>query len=403
MTVAAAPARAAASERRTLAVASGAHVLHDGYTDLLVVLLPLWQAEFGLGYAAVGLMRALYVGALALFQVPVSSLTLRFGGRAILAAGTVLAGASFVLAGASHGLWALVAILVLGGIGASVQHPIASNLVATAYEGRRSRGALAVYNFAGDLGKMSFPAAAALLLTLWSWRPVAAALGLLGIAAAAAVFLLPAAADRPAHAAAAQTRSGSGRGFPLLLGIGVLDSATRMAFITFLPFVLLGKGAAMPTIGIALTALAVGGATGKLVCGWLGARLGVIGAVFLTEGLTAVAIATLVLVPLVPALLLLPVIGTALNGTSSVLYGTVPELVPPARRARAFGIFYSGTIGGGALSPVLFGAVGDAIGVVPSMALTAALILLTLPLAWALAPALSDAGARGKPPRTAPS
>jgi MFS family permease len=152
MTVAAAPAREAASERRTLAVASGAHVLHDGYTDLLVVLLPLWQAEFGLGYAAVGLMRALYVGALALFQVPVSSLTVRFGGRAILAAGTVLAGASFVLAGLSHGLWALVAVLVLGGIGASVQHPIASNLVATAYEGRRSRGAHAVFHFARASG-----------------------------------------------------------------------------------------------------------------------------------------------------------------------------------------------------------------------------------------------------------
>ena len=40
------------------------------------------------------------------------------------------------------------------GPAASVQHPIASNLVATAYEGTRSRGALAVYNFAGDLGKI---------------------------------------------------------------------------------------------------------------------------------------------------------------------------------------------------------------------------------------------------------
>ena len=52
MTVAAAQAREVPSERRVLAVASGAHVLHDGYTDLLVVLLPLWQAEFALGYAA---------------------------------------------------------------------------------------------------------------------------------------------------------------------------------------------------------------------------------------------------------------------------------------------------------------------------------------------------------------
>jgi MFS family permease len=390
VTVAAAPASAAASERRVLAIASGAHILHDGYTDLLIVLLPLWQTEFGLGYAAVGLMRALYVGALALFQIPVSSLSARFGGRAVLAAGTVLAGLSFVAAGMSQGLGALVAVLVLGGMGASVQHPIASNLVATAYEGRRSRGALAVYNFAGDLGKMSFPATAALLLTLWSWRPIAAAMGLVGVAAAAAALLLPAGPERTKPTATAAPRRGSGRGFPLLAGIGILDSATRMGFITFLPFLLISKGAALPTIGIALTALALGGAAGKLVCGWLGARLGVIGAVFLTESLTAVAIATLVLVPLVPALVLLPVIGLALNGTSSVLYGTVPELVAPERRARAFGIFYSGTIGGGALAPILFGALGDVIGVAPSMAMTAALILLTLPLAWALAPALAE-------------
>jgi MFS family permease len=396
VTVAAAPARTAASERRVLAIASGAHILHDGYTDLLIVLLPLWQTEFGLGYAAVGVMRALYVGALALFQIPVASLSARFGGRFVLAAGTALAGASFVAAGASQGLGALVAVLVFGGMGASVQHPIASNLVATAYEGRRSRGALAVYNFAGDLGKMSFPALAALLLTLWSWRPIAAGLGLVGVVAAAAALLLPAGPERTESAAGGAPRRGSGRGFPLLAAIGVLDSATRMGFITFLPFLLIGKGAELPTIGIALTALALGGAAGKLVCGWLGVRLGVIGAVFLTESLTAVAIATLVLVPLVPALVLLPVIGVALNGTSSVLYGTVPELVPTEKRARAFGIFYSGTIGGGALAPIVFGVLGDAIGVAPSMGMTAALILLTLPLAWALAPALAE-GARVRP------
>jgi MFS family permease len=361
-------------------------------------MLPLWQPEFALGYAAVGILRALYVGVLALFQIPVASLTARFGGRAVLAAGTVLAGASFIGAGLSGSLVMLVAMLVLGGIGASVQHPIASNLVATAYEGPRSRGALAVYNFAGDIGKMGFPALAAVLLTLWPWRPVAAALGLVGVVAAAAVFLLGPGAERGRRSAAAEEPpTGSGRGFPLLLAIGILDSATRMAFVTFLPFLLLEKGAALATIGVALTALAVGGAAGKLVCGWLGARLGVIGAVFLTEGLTAVAIAVLVAVPLAPALLLLPLIGIALSGTSSVLYGTVPELVPRERRARAFGIFYSGTIGGGAVAPILFGAVGDALGVVPSMAATAGLVLLTLPLAWALRPALRGAGATDRP------
>jgi predicted MFS family arabinose efflux permease len=80
----------------------------------------------------------------------------------------------------------------------------------------------------------------------------------------------------------------------------------------------------------------------------------------------------------------LPIIGVALNGTSSVLYGTVPEFVTPERRESAFGIFYTGTIGAGALSPVLYGLVGDAVSLPVAMVLVAAVVLLTLPLAWRL-------------------
>ena len=47
-------------ERRAAGVACGAHALHDGYTDLIYVMLPIWQNEFALGYAALGLLRGLY-------------------------------------------------------------------------------------------------------------------------------------------------------------------------------------------------------------------------------------------------------------------------------------------------------------------------------------------------------
>ena len=57
-----------------MGTACGAHAVHDGYTDVLYVLLPVWQAEFGLGYAALGLLRSLYSGAMALFQIPAGSL-----------------------------------------------------------------------------------------------------------------------------------------------------------------------------------------------------------------------------------------------------------------------------------------------------------------------------------------
>ena len=54
MTVAVTPS---VSPRRTLTVCGGAHALHDGFTDLLNVLYPLLQAQFGLSYAAIGALQ----------------------------------------------------------------------------------------------------------------------------------------------------------------------------------------------------------------------------------------------------------------------------------------------------------------------------------------------------------
>lgn len=381
-------------QRRTMVVACGAHALHDGFTDLLYVLLPLWQGEFGLGYAEIGVLRALYAGSMAGFQVPAGRLASRVGGPALLAAGTALAGIGYLVAGASAGFAMLTVALVIGGLGSSVQHPIASDLVARSFAGQRSRGALARYNFSGDLGKMALPAATAGLVAVMPWRSATSLLGIAGLIGAAAILLLrrglPAEAPAPAAVAAIDDAAppASGRGFPLLLAIGILDSATRMGFLTFLPFLLRSKGAGLPVIGMALSLIFAGGAAGKLACGFLGARLGVVRAIFLTEGLTAAGILLLLPLPLTAALAVLPLVGIVLNGTSSVLYGTVPELVAADRRGHAFSIFYTGTIGAGALSPALYGLVSDAAGVSRMLVIVAAAVLLTLPLAWALRPAL---------------
>ena len=240
---------------------------------------------------------------------------------------------------------------------------------------------------------MALPAATAGLVAVMPWRSATSLLGLAGLAAAAAILLLRRGLPNEAPAPAAETVDdaaprASGRGFPLLLAIGILDSATRMGFLTFLPFLLRAKGADLPVIGVALSLIFAGGAAGKLACGFLGARLGVVPAIFLTEGLTAAGILILLPLSLMAALVVLPLVGIVLNGTSSVLYGTVPELVAADRRARAFSIFYTGTVGAGALSPALYGLISDAAGVSRMMVIVAAAVLLTLPLSWALRPAL---------------
>ena len=382
---------------RVLWVACGAHALHDGLTDTLYLLLPLWQAQFALSYAAIGILRALYTGAMAAFQVPAAKLAQRTGGARMLAGGTAVAAVAYFLLGASSSVALLAVALVLGGIGSSTQHPIASSLVAAAYEGPRSRGALGTYNFAGDLGKMALPAITAGLIAVMSWRLAAGAVGIAALLGAGAILLapwrVPAAADKRTDAQPSKGKTDeridlSRSGFALLLAIGVIDSATRMGFLTFLPFLLRAKGAGLPEIGVALTLVFAGGAAGKLVCGFVGARLGVLKTVLITEGATAAGILALLPVPIGVALALLPIIGVALNGTSSVLYGTVPELVSAERRESAFGVFYTATIGAGALSPALYGLIGDAISLRMAMQLVAAVVLLTLPLAWRLRRAL---------------
>ena len=383
---------------RVLWVACGAHALHDGLTDTLYLLLPILQTEFALSYAAIGILRALYTGVMAGLQVPTARLAPRLGGVRMLAAGTAVAAIAYFGLGASASCAMVAVALVLGGIGSSTQHPIASSLVAAAYPGQRSRGALGTYNFAGDLGKMALPSMVAGLITVMSWRSAAMMVSLIGLAGAGAILLSLSGSeigqfnrtDSPPKDSKADERTNSlSSGFLLLLAIGIIDSATRMGFLTFLPFLLRSKGAGVPEIGVALTLVFAGGAAGKLVCGFVGARLGVLASVLITEGATAAGILALLPLPTGAALALLPLVGIALNGTSSVLYGTVPELVAAECRESAFGVFYTGTIGAGALSPVLYGLVGDAISLPAAMLLIATVVLLTLPLAWRLCRSLN--------------
>ena len=87
-----------------------------------------------------------------------------------------------------------------------------------------------------------------------------------------------------------------------------LGEAFQLGFLIFLPFLLRDKGADLALVGIALSLVFAGGAAGKFACGWLGERMGVMLTVLSTEIGTALAIAAVILLPLTPALVLLPLL-----------------------------------------------------------------------------------------------
>ncbi|CRM29291.1 MFS transporter [Pseudomonas sp. 58 R 3] len=380
------PARETSTRRRSLIAGCGAHAVHDGLTDVIYVLLPIWQAKFALSYAQIGLLRGAYSGMMAVFQLMASRAARRWGRLPMLVGGTALAGVAYLLVGQATGLSLLLLALLLGGLGASTQHPLASSMITDAYEnGGGVKQALSHYNFSGDIGKTLIPGLVGLLLTVISWRASATLLGLLGLAAAGLLWwLVPAQIAESVSTKTAKPTGGTGSvtGLRALILTGTLDSAVRMGFLTFLPFLLQAKGAGTAGIGLALTLLFIGGAFGKLLCGYLGARIGMMKTVWLTETSTALLIVAAVYLPLSGLMAMLPLLGLVLNGTSSVLYGAVPDLATAGKREQAFAVFYTGTIGGGALAPVVFGGVGDALGVPVAVMVLAGMLMVTLPLAW---------------------
>lgn len=373
---------------RNLLAACIVHALHDGYTDGLYAFLPIWQTQFRLSYAGLAIVRALYYGTMGGLQLPADQILRRVTPRTALLLATLIAAAGFIIMAMPLGFAGVCVGLFVAGIGSSIQHPRGSMLVTDTY-GKASRRPLGIYNFSGDLGKATLPALAALLLPMLAWRPVLALMAVLGIAVAALLFALAPSVTAPADVEKTTAPPGEvRRGFGLLTAIGGLDTATRMGYLLFLPFLIHDRGGGSATVGIALALLFIGGAFGKATCHWLSERLGVIGSVMTTEAATALLIIVTLFTPLGPTMVLLPLLGVVLNGTSSVLYGTVPELAPGGDAGRAFAIFYTSVIGAGGVAPIVYGAVADhssqTIGIVAA-GLTAAAIV---PLVAALRPAL---------------
>jgi FSR family fosmidomycin resistance protein-like MFS transporter len=383
--------------RAVLLAASTIHFLHDGFSETLYVFLPLWATEFGLSFSQVGLIRTAYTGGMSAFQIPAGFLAERFGERRILALGTAVTALGFIAAGWAGGFVSLLALLLAAGLGSGVQHPLSSSIVSKAYEDGNRRTALGTYNFSGDIGKAGVAAAIGVLAGVVGWRAAGATYGVLGVAAALVIVpllsRLGAGAAEPRDVDEHVTASGWGirdsRGFSALCAIGMIDNATRTGFLTFMPFILIGKGLGVGGVGLAFALVFAGGATGKFVCGVVADRVGVIRTVVITEAATTALILTVVGAPLPIALAVLIPLGIALNGTSSVLYGTVADLVSSERRSRAYGLYYTVSVGASALAPTVWGLVGDAGGVSLTLSLVALVVLTTIPLCLVLRPAVA--------------
>ena len=306
-------------------------------------------------------------------EYPSGVLCDRFGAPRLLVFGLLCAGMGYLALAVSGGFASVLCALFLTGIGTAFQHSLSSSLISVTFHGDARRVALGAYNSSGDVGKLLATGLMSLLLGMGAgWQSVSAGYG--GIAlVGAAVLLVVFTRFAAAHGARPPSNRGQGAspgigirdrsGFFTLSAIVFLDTAVQDGFLVFVAFLMIEKQVPVGVAAFAVVLTLLGGIFGKFACGLLAARLGVVRSLVLVECLTAAGIAMVYLAPPLLAFCLLPLVGSVLQGSSSINYGTVGEFVDRTGSSRAFGIIYTATGAAGILAPVLFGFLADRMGI----------------------------------------
>lgn len=386
--------------RLTLAACCTAHVVQDGLLATLYVLLPVLAQAFGLSYAQVGVIRATNNTAMAMLEIPSGMLSERLGERTLLTFGLACAGLGYLSLTAATGFESVIACLFAVGVGGAFQHALSSSIISRAFHDHGRRAALGVYNSAGDAGKLAFTGIFSLAIGMGAaWQGVITGYGAAALLGAAAVYATLA---RLGAGARPDRRPGSGddangagwgirdrTGFTALAAIVFLDIAVQSGFLTFLAFLMIEKSVPTSLAASAVVLTLAGGMFGKFGCGFLAERFGVIRSLIAIEILTAAGIVAVLYAPTLVAYLLLPLLGVVLQGSSSITYATVADLMRGDRHSRGFATVYAIASSASILGPVGFGIVSDRFGLTPAMLAMALVVLLPLPLSLALRPSLA--------------
>jgi FSR family fosmidomycin resistance protein-like MFS transporter len=380
------------SQKSALAVGCTAHIVQDGLSATIYVLLPILAQSFGLTYTQVGLFKGVKSLAQAVFEMCSGIVTERIGELRVIVFGLLLSGVGYAgLAFAPSALLILVCLFVVGA-GSAFQHAPASAMIISVHPIDGRRGPLGLYNSSGDIGKLTFTGCFSLAIGAGlAWQNINLIYGLSAIVAAVAIAFFASAFDKFQQAEAASSEESSDddaelgwgilnwRSYSTLLVIVFFDTMVQAGVLVFAAFLLLSKGLPLAIAATATVIVLIGGIFGKAGCGFLADRLGVRPAFVLIQLLTAVGLFCVVAAPAWPAMLLLLPLGVVVQGSTSITYGFAADLIHPHRMARGYALLYSSSSFSSVAGPLVFGLIADAFGIQIAMYAMAMVTLLALP------------------------
>jgi MFS transporter, FSR family, fosmidomycin resistance protein len=350
--------------RVNLLIGTG-HFLSHFYQLCLPPLFLVWQDQFKVSFAELGLAPVVMAVMAALMQTPYGFLVDRFGARRFLIGNTLVMSIAIALMAFATAYWQILILAMISGAANAVYHPADYSILAGSIRKERMGQAFALHTFTGNAGFALAPPVVAILLAFIGWRDALLVLGLLGVPVAAAILWQSSILQEQAR--------GEKKAGGMTLSKLLLDRTLILFFLFFLCGSMAGsgvqawlitilheqKGIALALASTALTAYMIGTSAGVLLGGWLVDRWKRFITLFVA-GLTIFSAALILLVGVLPvgsaaAITIMFFSGAALGASRTPRDIMLKDAAPPGEIGKVFGFVSSGLPLGGALTPVPFG------------------------------------------------
>ena len=182
--------------RINLLISTG-HFLSHFYQLCLPPLFLVWQRQFDISFAELGLTVVLMTGTAAVLQTPVGFLVDRYGARPFLIGGALVMSLAIALMAFATAFWQILALSLISGAGNAVFHPCDYAILAGSIRKERMGRSFALHGFSGSIGFALAPPTITALLSVMDWRGVLLVVGGLGLPVVAALIAAESHPARP--------------------------------------------------------------------------------------------------------------------------------------------------------------------------------------------------------------
>jgi MFS family permease len=373
------------------------HFMNHIYTGALSPFLPLIRDELSLSLTEVGVLTSAVIVTMTSAHLVVGYLGDKGWRDILISVSVLMAGLVMLVESFATSFLFLLGTQIALGFGVSGFHPSAFPALAAKFPKRQRAKAVGINAAGGLIGMALTPfMGVSLLLVFGGWRNPLFVLGLMGIAVFIPILLLmkyAANQDRIDYengnnnGGAPEEEVGWTRNFFVLLGFSGLTGIPFRCTTLLMPIYLVDSYGYQPVwAGVLTSIMLVAGLVGEMVAAPISDRSG-----------RRVPYMILSVASMVPLFLLL---NTGLGSISLTLvlvgigffyfFGVPPgqafqtEVSPTKRQGLAFGLLFSIGALPGALSPVIFGWIGDVFGLSASILFLAIVSALSAFLALLL-------------------